>query len=310
MYQEVLIEKGHERAGAKDFSACPSDLIQSQHAYWKHLDDENYHSDLTHVNSTALKKIEKSPLSFFTEFYGEKKKQTPAMRLGSLLHKAVLEPKKFDEMFVVMPKFVGKTLQGVESANSKEAKEKRANWLQSLKPGAQVLTFEEKKQLEGMIESILRHSDAANILKLGVTERAGFYTDPETGIACRIKPDLYDSNYQILMDVKTTQDVSLRAFEKAIVNYGYALQLGMYSSGCLAIDDKPVEHAFFICIEKTAPYEVAVYEADQTLRKKGAELYRSALQKLKSCIQANSWPSYQTQIQPISFPVWALGELQ
>jgi hypothetical protein len=67
--------------------------------HWKeNLDNETYHADKSAVGSSSLRKILKSPLSFYSDFFlSTPQEKTDAMRFGELVHVAVLEGSKFLE---------------------------------------------------------------------------------------------------------------------------------------------------------------------------------------------------------------------
>ena len=67
----------------------------------------------------------------------------------------------------------------------------------------------------------------------------------------------------------------------------------------------PRDRFLFICVEKTAPYCVAVYELDED----SLTLARSGLEKLlvrwAECEAEDHWPAYPEGIQSLSLPAWA-----
>jgi hypothetical protein len=278
--------------------------------HWKeNQPEQEYHADVTAIGSGRLKVILKSPATFHAMF-GERKAEEPseAMKFGTLVHRAILEPDKLWNSFVVEPAFTGFTKDGKESANSADAKLKRQAWRNSLPEGTTIVTQDDYDRLRGMMEALLRNRDAFNILKNGKTEISGYYRDPETGIKCRIRPDFLQFNLNALVDLKTTRDCSLNEFSKIIWNYRYDFQLAMYCEGIRQITGKAPDYPAIIAIEKTPPYEVAVYLADEAMLERGALDYRKALRLLKQCLDKNEWPGYQTSVQSISLPQWAFWE--
>ena len=274
------------------------------------LDNTEYHQDKSSVGSSVLKTILKSPATFYAHHVLglAERDETEALRIGRALHMALLEPALFQKTYVRIPEFTGKTRDGRDSAQSAEARARRQEWRDSLPKDAIQLSESEFGTLMGMIHSVMKHQDALNILRYGVPERAGYYRDPQTGILCRIKPDLFHSGAMGLIDIKTTDDVSYDRFGRKIFQYGYDFQMAMYCEGIYQITGKRVEFPLLLAVEKKPPYEVAVYQADNALLAHGLERDRYALSRLKECLQTKTWPSYQENVQVISLPKWAIPE--
>lgn len=272
----------------------------------KDLSNEQYHADKTAVSSSAVKRIMKSPKSFHAYVKGEIEfKETPAMRLGSLLHLALLEPELFQKTYVLEPKFIGKTKDGRDSTRSGEAKAAREEWKLSLPADAVIVSEDEMHDIEGMIESVMRHRDAKNMLRNGTAEISGYYRDPTTGIKCKIRPDFFLERHMAVMDVKTTEDCSVEAFSRSIWSWRYDIQMGMYCAGIEFITGKKVEYPLYLVIERKPPYECAVYRCDDGLVARGKIDYEACLDKLKFCLETNQWDSYQKKMDYISLPKWA-----
>lgn len=265
--------------------------------HWQlNLSNEAYHADKTAVSSTGLRRILKSPRAFHLG-QTTQTEETDALRFGSAVHLAILEPELFQQKYVIMPQFSG--------TGSVKAK---ADWRLTLAAGSVILKEDEYNDLQEMINSVLRHTDACNILKNGKAEMSGYFYDPDTGIKCRIRPDFFVEGHMALMDVKTTQDVEASAFSRSIWTYRYDFQAAFYAEGIRLITGKPVQYPLFLAIEKKAPFECALYLADEGMMAKGLMDYRLAMTKLKECLQSQSWTGYQSKIQPIALPRWALNE--
>lgn len=268
--------------------------------HWKEEQkNEDYHADKSAVSSSGLRQIEKSPATFYQNFFlrlPEAEKKSKAKTIGTLCHQAILEGSKFLENFVLMPDF-----GDMRSSKNREA---RDEWLATVE-GKTVVKQDELDVIKGTIEAIVNHEGAFNLLKDGKTEISGYYADPETGILCRIRPDFLSFNLMALVDVKTTIDCSREGFAKSIWNYRYDFQLAMYSEGIKQITGKEVDYPAFIAVEKEPPYEVAVYIADKEMIDKGREDYRKSLLTLKACLDTDTFPKYQSKIEEISLPRWA-----
>jgi len=261
------------------------------------ITSDQYHGDKSAVSSTGLRKILKSPYSFYSHhFLDQKEEDVPAFKLGTAFHMAILEPTEFAKKFILVPKFSG--------TGSVAAKKE----FMDAHPGSLFLTETEFRDLSGMIESVSQHRVASRILKHGTPEVSGFYRDPGTGILCKIRPDLFDSKSMTFLDVKTTTDCSMDAFSRKIWDLRYDFQMSMYCAGIAAIDGKKVDNCLFLAVEKKPPYDVALYIADEDLLQRGEIDYYIALERLKTSLSTRSWGRYQQGVKPIGLPPWALNK--
>lgn len=262
---------------------------------------EEYHADKTAVSSTGLRKLLKSPATFAL-YLKEPPKASDAMRLGSLVHMAILEPQKFKERVIVSPHF-----GDLRISKNREA---RNIWNTSLNEHMTVIDDSEYQKVVGMVHSIERHNDAYNALNRGVAERSGFYRDPATGVKCKIRPDFLTHDGEMLIDLKTTQDCTYDEFAKTIWNYRYDFQAQMYREGIYHITGKYPRYTTFLSIEKQPPYEVGFYYCEENELRRGVEDYHRTLEILKRCLDhPNEWIPYQTTIQPIKLPSWVLSKM-
>jgi hypothetical protein len=268
-------------------------IVENFAPHWKILSNADYHADKTAVSSTALRRVLKSPNSFLVGQRGQSMKETPAMAFGSAVHAAILEPELFKSHYVIAPKFSG--------TGSVKAK---ADWRLELPKDAVIMDEDDYNAVLEIVNSVMKRRDVCGILKSGKAELSGYYADPETGILCRIRPDWLNMRAGVMLDVKTTQDIQLEEFSKSIWNYRYDFQFGFYKEGIELITGRDVD-SFFLAIQKTPPYECALYLADELLIERGKSDYHLALNKLKSCLDSGVFEGYQQGIQEIGLPAWA-----
>lgn len=176
-----------------------------------------------------------------------------------------------------------------------------------------VLTADEWDQLHAMRDAVMAHPVACKLLTAapGDAELSVYWTDPETGELCRCRPDFWRRD-GILVDVKTTDDASPEAFARSLVNWRYHVQHPYYLDGVAqAIKQAGASmvtprHFLFLVVEKKAPHAVAVYRLNDESVDAGRREYRRDLDLYAKCRQANNWPGYPAEIQPIDLPTWYL----
>lgn len=292
---------------------------------WEYdLTNEQYHARRETVSSTGIRKILSSPAAFYEGLIQiEEEALDPDstvnvgskhLRIGTLVHECILEPKKFFSKFVLMPEFVGMTKDGRPSNRSAEALKKKEDWLKALPPDVTVCDEETFHQVAGMVKAILDHPDARNIferdvdgqLSSGLAEVSGFYSDPETGILLRIRPDFMRFDLGIVAEVKTAASAERRKFASKIHEFGYHIQLAMQCSGIKIITGESADLPIFIAVEKKPPYEVAVYTADADMMALGEKMLRQGLRTLAQCLEKNQWPRRQVTAENISFARYLL----
>lgn len=268
--------------------------------HWRDdLSNDLYHKEKEYVSSTPLKLLIESTPDVYEDQYilGNSKPSSDAMNLSSLVHHGLLEGYDFIKRYAVKPKYDMRTNQG---------KLDSAKWDKD-HLGKIKVTEDELAVIQGTYKSVMKHADARTLLSGCMFEKSGFYTDPETGIKCRIRYDAYDPNDKVLVDIKAVRDASPRAFRRAIEDYRWDLSMAMYGQGIFEIDDSRVEQFVFIAVEKTRPYRCAVYELGPKSLEKGRSDYHKALQILKDCRANNAYPSLQQRYETLELSPWFLA---
>jgi exodeoxyribonuclease VIII len=213
--------------------------------------------------------------------------------LGNLLHTLLLEPKKFEDQFFIMPKINRKTKQGkIDYAEAMVC----AHGKTLIKP-------ELLATANAMVDALMDRDISLDICQGAKIEQSIFWRDERTGILCKARPDIW--NHPLMADLKSTEDASYRGFQLSACKYGYFLQAAMLyeASKSLGI---PFEKFVFMCVEKKAPYSVGFYMVDDEALQFGLDLFYSLLQKYAECLEKNDWPDYG--IQMLMIPKYATME--
>lgn len=258
---------------------------------------EQYHSHSA-VGHSGLVRIMRSP-AHYMEYITNPPEPTAAMVMGAAFHAAILEPETFKSTFVAAPKFDRRTKEGKAAAEAWEL----AN------AGKTALPAEQFEAIQKMVENVMSHKGAANLLECGLPEKVAFWTDLETGIECKCRPDFLSIKGEAIagiVDIKTCNDASADGFSRTIATLGYDVQAAFYQDGIKALTGRTVPF-YFIAVEKEPPYAVACYEASAAMIEVGRDKYRGALQLLKWCQTEGRWPSYQPngEVETINLPRWA-----
>lgn len=219
---------------------------------------------------------------------------TEAQQFGILLHRCLLENDTIKGAFAVRP-------AGLD-CRTKAGKE----WMEA-NSGLQILTEQQAKTIDACVSSLWQHPNASRLLKGADFERSLFATDAQ-GTLRKCRLDALNKG-NVLVDVKTCLSAAAPDFEKSIVNYRYHVQAAYYIDLCKLLGIEK-EHFCFLCVEKTPPYAVAVYDLEPDVIRFGRTIYQRDLQVYRNCVESGEWPGYPTEITTIGVPLWARKEME
>lgn len=255
------------------------------------LSNADYHANPA-ISKSGLDKIAKSP-AHYKASRETKHEDSDALVFGSAFHDYILLPDTFQTAYTVLPPdFNGRTKEGKAM-------------LESIRQSGQtVLKAEWMTAIEGMAAAITAHPKASVLLQGGKAEQSIFWTDEDSGIDCRCRPDyLHPSG--IIVDLKSTADASPEEFARSVAKYRYHVQDAFYSEGYYQATGQWPRGFVFIAVEKTAPYAVACYSLDDDAKAYGHELFRRDLETLLEAEKNQEWTAYSQEIETLSLPAWA-----
>lgn len=266
------------------------------------MSNEDYHAHPS-ISSSAINTALRSPLHYFAEYVARAAERTESasMRLGTMVHTAVLEPGEWDARYIVAPDVDRRTKDGKEAWAQFQAAAK----------GREIVTNEEAAKAHAIAAVVLEHPAAGTLLRGDFLEpereASYFWRDAETGLECRCRPDSFDG--EVIVDLKTTTDASPSGFARSVANYGYHVQAAWYRRGVAAVTGRSPRHVI-VAVETSAPYAVAVYELDALALEEGERLCQRAITTIAECQRAGRWPGYGDEIQRLGLPRWAVQEVQ
>lgn len=233
---------------------------------------QDYHNMTDRISKSGLDKIARSPAHFKTP-----QKETDAMRIGRIVHEYILEGV---QNYVTSP---------FDYFRTKEAREWRDS--QTLP----IITAEEVERIHAMHAAVSRHPAAAELLRSGIAEQTILFEEPTTGAACRCRPDWMTSD-GVIVDLKTTDDASPAAFARSVRKYRYDVQAAFYLDGVEYATGIRPEHFYFIAVEKSAPFGVAVYELSEGMIEDARLTYLEDLKTWQTCMERDDWPAYSNEV--------------
>jgi hypothetical protein len=213
--------------------------------------------------------------------------QTPAMRLGSLVHRAVLEPDTMAGAYVVKPEGMLFT--------TKEGKAWKAEQT------APIITQDEADQIHGMVRSVWAHPMAKRILHNAKTEQCLFAED-EHGTIRKARLDALVGG-SVIPDLKTSASADPQEFERSLGKFRYHVQAAYYIDLCRLVGIDKSDFVFIV-VEKEAPHATAVYSLSQDAIDLGRMEYQRDLAAVRECTEKNQWPGFTEEITVIGLPAW------
>lgn len=190
-----------------------------------------------------------------------KRKPTPAMELGSLIHTAVLEPELLYSCYGV---FVG----------DRRTKQGKLDWQNYIDNEIKPVTGE---QME-MAQEIAKQVAAEPYLLFDECEIEHEYFFSHFGESCKSKIDAYHAPSATLIDLKTISDINKA--ERQFFDLHYDLQLAFYRLA-LQKAKKPVKQVQVLFVETQAPYTMRLFDLSTDIMNNGWFKVETAVEKLK-----------------------------
>lgn len=292
--------------------------------FYDHIPEQEYHHG-PGISKSGLDLVNKSARHYHVGRYNPKP-PTPAMAFGSALHCLVLEPERFLEEYIAEPinapkrptaaqlKAKKPSAAAAESIEFWEAFDRNTQGVTviSTKPGDGDAFWapSDWDRLQSMAGSVYNHPVARQLIELpGRAEVSYYWNDRDTGLLCRSRAD-YLTDCDMIIDLKSTIDSSLSGFSKSVGNFRYHVQNAFYSDGYETLKCPP--QAFvFLAVEKSPPYNVALYVLDGDSVHAGRAAYQADLRTFAHCEKQNIWPGYCSDLaepfapRVIDLPPWA-----
>lgn len=240
------------------------------------------------LGSGRLEWLNISPLHY-RYMLSQKEKETDALKRGSALHMAVLEPLLFHERYTVEP---DPFLIAPGNVKPRATTAYKAAIAALEATGKIVLRDEMAQEVFAMAASIKAHPHAARLLEKA-PEREITAIWQRNGHACRGRFDLMGDG--ALGDIKTTR--SLRSFSPwTITKLGYYRQAGWYSDGASRLG-RDVKCFFLVAVESVAPYDVGVFVLDKETLAVGRVECDALFRKLQLSEETGEWPGMFPEVQ-------------
>lgn len=176
--------------------------------------------------------------------------------------------------------------------------------------GLTIVSPDEAQRVDDMAEAVLAHPSARPLLEVAVHREASVIADVD-GVPCRARFDALSDetrNGVYGVDLKSTDDATPHGFTRAVSKWGYAVQEAHYEDVYEASEGRPVDEFWFLCVEKSAPYEVGVYQIEPFWIDMGRAKAAAAREVFAECTATGVWPGYDPTPQTVTAPAWVTIE--
>ena len=245
------------------------------------------------LNGSSIVNMRKSPM-YYRFLSDNPQPPTEAMILGTATHKLVLEPETVGDLAVwgeAEDQNVrrGKVWEEFQVAHSRQ----------------QIITIAQRDAMVGMAIGARRNAPIMRYCSAkGDTEVTMVWVDPVSGRKFKGRTDKLIPKGHVIFDLKTCVSCDKYKFGTIAFRLGYHIKMALYWNGYRTLtgnDPKCVLGA----IEKTAPYEAAVYRCTSDVILQGLEDLDCLLRTLTQCEETGEWPPAEPDELELTMPTYA-----
>ena len=174
-------------------------------------------------------------------------------------------------------------------------------WAEAEKSGKIVLTMEEFDAINGMCAALWSSKNAEVFLRPALSEYSVF--TELNGVRVKCRPDAWNVGYNVILDLKTTEDAGPRAFAASCRKWRYYVQDAYYRhvvAAAIGVDADSDLSFVFVAVEKKPPFGVAWYTLDGNDAALGWAEALGDMQIYKNAMESGNWPGYSAKIETLS----------
>lgn len=297
MNQEVAAD-----AGAGPEKECPAEAGHRSGQEWElaeerlhEIPNETYHA-LNAVGKSTLDLVAQSPaLVQWDAAAPEDEEAASAVDLGNAFEALLLEPTRFADTYIVDTPLAKNTKEGKAEAQQVQEEADRT--------GKAILSPKDYRRIELMQRSALAHPTVYGLLmhRAHIVQRSWIWTDAETGVRCKCRPDLMLTDVPLVADVKIAGQPE--RFGASVQERRYHVQDAMYTDGMARYYGERPNFVFIVVssAQSARKYPVHVYELEPADKSIGHQLYRRDLNHYAGCLRFGEWKG----VEPLTRPSWA-----
>lgn len=261
----------------------------------------DYHANRTHYSSTGIKYAKSSLLHFKCFLDGGMEKEGAHFDFGNAFELALLDKKGFENEVAISQTEYWEAEALKEKPklkvpkNSTKYKEQLEQFLKENK-GKYIIPDignQSYGTIEKMLESCYKDDAIRQLIKGTEYQLSLFWTDEETGLNLKTRPDICKVKKNVVINLKTALDGSPRAFSRDLVKYDYPMQACLEIKGC--VDSglmSTVDNYFWLVVEKTPPFNATIYEFDAADISACTDELNYYLNRIAEAKETDKWTGY------------------
>lgn len=245
------------------------------------------------LNGSKILHMRRSPMKYKHE-RDNPTPPSPAMELGTLVHRMVLEPG-----------LVGEIAVWGELEEQKVRRGKVWDAFREQNEGMLILTVQERDEILAMTASVLRNKPIRQYANaIGPTEVSLFWRHPVTNRRFKARIDKVVPESNTIFDLKTTRDCHSFRFGSQSYALGYHIKMALYAQGWEILTGKYPEVRLG-AVDSKPPHESTVYRVTKDVLQQGAEDLNKLVYRIEKCEKERKWPAENEGETDLLLPQWA-----
>jgi exodeoxyribonuclease VIII len=260
---------------------------------------------LAYVSNSKLMALKRSKKYFYDLYIAQtiERVESKSLITGKQIHAALLEPARFERLYIVQPDF--------GDQRSKANKEAKIEWLSKQSPEAIIVTEETMHAIQEIVKSVKNHKHCLQLLQGGRPEHHAYAYDSEFDLLLYAIPDFINES-GIVVDLKTTGKVLSEKFVSQEIQGGYFLQMAFYLRVMSILGFSKSDFAW-IFAETIPSYDVAAFYPSKEIMEAGENEIKRLLSQYKEMqikdptfSKQNLWTGIQPEgrIEEIKADLW------
>lgn len=225
---------------------------------------EDYHSDKEYISASSIKYAKKS-MRQYHHYRNAPQERKSHFDMGNAFELALLDHFNGTEDFIHKVAVLNESQrpQPDKDYRTKENAVWKADFFTD-NESKYVISESDYESIQAMIENCKADETVCALLSNTDYQTSLYWTDEQTGVKIKTRPDVVKVNRPVIVDIKTTKDANPKMFAKDCANFEYPIQAIVQIRG--AIQTGLFDHVdkyYWIVVENCAPYDVVIYEFDK-----------------------------------------------
>lgn len=165
--------------------------------------------------------------------------------------------------------------------------------------------YDDVRRMVDAALAFIAESEIADFWHDGDSEVTGIAKDGDTTLRCRF--DRLTSDRRMIVDYKSTTDVSPDAFQRQIARMGYDVQHAFYRRVARILGVKDPRFVF-LAQSVESPHECTLHDLDPASVEIADAKVERAINLWCQCLNAKRWPSYDNRIHYAMPSAWQMAE--